>query len=212
MNMRIRGIVATGIGVLIAAGAMGAAEPDLRVVQAAADKDRAAVRALLAKKADVNAARADGATALMWAAHWDDLEMADLLLRAGAKVNAADDYGVTALARASENASEAMVGRLLEAGADPNAAQKSGLTPLMIASRTGNAKVVKALIAKRRERQRHDRRDERDGAHVGARDGPFGDHHARSSKAAPTSRPRRPRVSRRSCSRPATATSTSPGC
>jgi ankyrin repeat protein len=149
MNMRIRGIVVTGIGVLIAAGAMGAAEPDLRVVQAAADKDRAAVRALLAKKADVNAARADGATALMWAAHWDELEMADLLLRAGAKVNAADDYGVTALARASENTSEAMVGRLLEAGADPNAAQKSGLTPLMIASRTGNAKVVKALIAKR---------------------------------------------------------------
>ena len=149
MNMRIRGIVATGIGVLIAAGAMGAAEPDVRIVQAAADKDREAVRALLAKKADVNAARADGATALMWAAHWDDLEMADLLLRGGAKVNAADDYGVTALARASENASEAMVGRLLEAGADPNATQKSGLTPLMIASRTGNAKVVKALIAKR---------------------------------------------------------------
>ena len=149
MNMRIRGIVATGIGVLIAAGAMVAAEPDLRIVQAAADKDREAVRALLAKKADVNAARADGATALMWAAHWDDLEMADLLLRGGAKVNAADDYGVTALARASENASEAMVGRLLEAGADPNATQKSGLTPLMIASRTGNAKVVKALIAKR---------------------------------------------------------------
>lgn len=134
---------------LLAAGAMGAAEPDLRVVRAAADKDREAVRALLAKKADVNAARADGATALMWAAHWDDLEMADLLLGAGAKVNAADDYGVTALARASENASEAMVGRLLEGGADPNATQKSGLTPLMIASRTGNAKVVKALIAKR---------------------------------------------------------------
>ena len=120
----------------------------MRLVQAAADKDRDAVRALLAKKIDVNAARADGATALLWAAHWDDLEMADLLLRAGAKVNAADDYGVTPLARACENASEAMVARLLDAGAKPNAAQKSGLTPLMIASRTGNVKVVKALIAK----------------------------------------------------------------
>jgi ankyrin repeat protein len=146
--MRIRGLVITGLGVMVTAGAIVAAEPDQRVVQAAADKDREAVRALLAKKADVNAARADGATALLWAAHWDDLEMADLLLRAGAKVNAADDYGVTALARASENASEAMVGRLLGAGADPNLAQKSGLTPLMIASRTGNPKVVRALVAR----------------------------------------------------------------
>ncbi len=127
---------------------MFAAEPDLRLVQAAADKDRDAVRTLLAKKIDVNAARADGATALLWAAHWDDVAMADLLLRAGAKVDAADDYGVTPLARASENTSEAMVARLLDAGANPNAAQKSGLTPLMIASRTGNVKVVKALIAK----------------------------------------------------------------
>jgi ankyrin repeat protein len=148
MNMRIRGIVATGIAMLIAVGATFAAEPDVRLVQAAADKDRDAVRTLLAKKIDVNVARADGATALLWAAHWDDVEMADLLLRAGAKVDAADDYGVTPLARACENTSEAMVARLLEAGANPNAAQKSGLTPLMIASRTGNVNVVKALIAK----------------------------------------------------------------
>ena len=146
--MTIQRIVAVGIGVVLVAGTMFAAEPDVRIVQAAADKDRDAVRALLAKKVDANAARADGATALLWAAHWDDLEMADLLMRAGAKVNAADDYGVTALARACENASEPMVARLLGAGANPNAAQKSGLTPLMIASRTGNAKVVKALLAK----------------------------------------------------------------
>ena len=116
--------------------------------QAAADKDREAVRALLAKKVDVNAARADGATALMWAAHWDDLEMADLLLRAGAKVNAADDYGVTAAgARVRERQRGDGRAGCSRPAPNPNAAQKSGLTPLMIASRTGNAKVVKALIA-----------------------------------------------------------------
>ena len=87
----------------------------------------------------MNAARADGATALLWAAHWNDLETVDLLLRAGAKVNAADDHGVTPLARACENASAAMVDKLLDAGANPNVAQTSGLTPLMIAARTGNA-------------------------------------------------------------------------
>ena len=124
-----------------------ASAQDLRLVQAAAEQDRQAVRTLLKQGIDVNARRADGATALLWAAHWDDLEMADMLLRARADVNAADDYGVTALARAAENASEAMINKLLTAGAKPNLAQKSGLTPLMIASRSGNPKVVKALLA-----------------------------------------------------------------
>lgn len=127
----------------------GAADADLRLVQAAAAQDRDAVRRLLREKIDVNAARADGATALLWAAHGDDLEMADLLLRAGAKVNQSDDYGVTALARACENASELMVQKLLNAGADPNAALESGLTPLMTAARTGNVNVVKLLLAHR---------------------------------------------------------------
>ena len=135
------------ISVLSAAGAATAAEPDVRVVKAAAEQDRAAVRALLQQGAAVNAARADGATALLWAAHWNDVEMVDLLLRAGANVNAADDYGVTPLARAAENASAAMVERLLKAGAQPNAAQTSGLTPLMIAARTGSVNVVKGLLA-----------------------------------------------------------------
>jgi ankyrin repeat protein len=125
----------------------GAADADQRLVQAAAEQDRDAVRRLLREKIDVNAARADGTTALLWAAHWDDLELAELLLRARAKVNQGDDYGVTALARACENTSEAMVQKLLKAGGDPNAAQESGLTPLMIAARTGKVNVVKALIA-----------------------------------------------------------------
>ena len=127
---------------------VSAAEPDLRLVQAAADKDRAAVRTLIAAGVDVNAARPDRVTALLWAAHWDDLEMVDALLAARANVNAADDHGVTALTRAAENASEAMTRQLLGAGANPNLAQTSGLTPLMIAARTGNAAVVNALVEK----------------------------------------------------------------
>ena len=97
---------------------------------------------------DVNAARADGVTALIWAAHWNDLETVTLLLGARANVNAADDHGVTALARACENASAAIVDRLLAAGANPNLAQESGLTPLMIAARTGSVAVGKALVAR----------------------------------------------------------------
>jgi ankyrin repeat protein len=120
---------------------------DLRLVNAVADQDHAAVLALLKQRVDVSAARPDGATALLFAAHFDDLETVDLLLRSGANVNAADEHGVTPLVEACENTSLAMVQRLLKAGANPNAAQTSGLTALMMAAHTGNLPVVKALIA-----------------------------------------------------------------
>ena len=125
-----------------------AASRDLRLVDAMAERNTALVHVLLDEGVDVNTARADGATTLLWATHWDDGEATVLLLRAGANVNAADDHGVTPLARACENASASMVNRLLEAGADPNAAQTNGLTPLMTAARTGNPDVVKGLLAR----------------------------------------------------------------
>jgi len=123
-----------------------AASSDLRLVSAAAQQNREVIRALIHEGIDVDTARADGVTALLWAAHWDDEAVVELLLRAGANVNAADDHGVTPLARACENASESVVIRLLEAGANPNAAQVNGLTPLMTAARTGNVRVTEALL------------------------------------------------------------------
>jgi serine/threonine-protein phosphatase 6 regulatory ankyrin repeat subunit B len=125
-----------------------AAAPDLRLVNAAAAQDKAAVRALLKQRVDVNAKRADGATALLWAVHFNDLETVDLLLKAGADVNVGDDHGVTPLSQATENNNIALVQKLLTAGANPNAGQASGLTPLMTAAHTGNVEVVKALISR----------------------------------------------------------------
>jgi len=130
---------------------LAAAESALPLIEAVKSKDRSAVKALLDqktdRKVDVNAAQADGATALAWAAHWNDLETADLLIRAGANVNAANVYGVTPLFLACRNRSAAMVTKLLEAGANPNAAlERAGETPLMTCSRTGNAEAVKALL------------------------------------------------------------------
>jgi ankyrin repeat protein len=55
--------------VLLATVVTAAAGPDLRLVNAAADQDKAAVRALLKARVDVNISRADGSTALLWAAH-----------------------------------------------------------------------------------------------------------------------------------------------
>ena len=117
-----------------------------RLVDLARQQDRASVRTLVAAGGDVNVAQGDGATALHWAAHWDDVEMAGLLLRAGARINAANDFGVTPLLLASANGRPAMIALLLEAGADPNLASANGEAPLMAAARTGNGDVVQALL------------------------------------------------------------------
>ncbi len=117
------------------------------LVEAVKSQDQAAVRSLLQEHADVNAAQADGATALAWAAYRDDLATTDLLIRAGADVNAANDYGVTPLSLACTNRNAAMVAKLLDAGADPNAAQWTGETPLMTCSSTGAVETVKSLLA-----------------------------------------------------------------
>jgi ankyrin repeat protein len=136
-----------GAGCLLLAVAGWSAELDNRVARAAMSADKAAVEALLAEKADVNAPLADGTTALHWAVRADDVQTVDLLVRAGATVKAADRYGLTALSIACGNASVPMVRRLLDAGADPNAADPNGDTALMIAARTeGGADVVKLLL------------------------------------------------------------------
>jgi len=126
--------------------AAGGERPSL--VAAAKDADKETLRALLQKGASVNAAEADGTTALHWASYRDDVDSADLLIRAGANVNAANDLGATPLWTASLNGSAPMVGRLLDAGANPNTALLAGETPVMVASRSGYPAVVEQLIGK----------------------------------------------------------------
>jgi ankyrin repeat protein len=146
MDIRRLGLIAAGL-LLGWSAAANAAERDLRLVSAAQERNVAGVKWLLTEGVDVNAPRADGATALFWAVHWDDAETVDLLLRAHANANAADDHGVTPLDLACENANAAVVERLLAAGADARHVQRNGATPLATAARTGNVAIVKTLLA-----------------------------------------------------------------
>jgi len=121
------------------------ATPD--VVDAAMRGDHQALRAAIARKADVNAPQADGTTALHWAADRDDLESADLLIKAGAHVAERTREGVTPLQLAAVNGSATMLDRLLKAGADVNALlTPTGDTALMMAARTGKSDAIRVLI------------------------------------------------------------------
>ena len=146
--MRLKALFSLGLVFLLGGGNLAAAS-DLGLAEAVKKGDKEATRSLLGQKnVDVNAAQSDGATALHWAVHWDDLETAELLIRAGANVNAANDYGATPLWLASSNGNAATVKKLLQAGANPNAALRLGETPLMAAAGSiGSVEIVKLLLA-----------------------------------------------------------------
>jgi len=59
------------------------------------NRDAPAVRAMIAAGVDVNAPQLDGATALHWAAHYDDLASAQVLINAGADPSATVMIGDT---------------------------------------------------------------------------------------------------------------------
>src|SRR5687767_14395840 len=100
--MNVNRLIATGAAALLLA-MTGFAAVRSDVADAAMRGDLAAVRSFIAQRADVNAAQADGATALHWAAYKGNKEMADALIAAGASVKAANREGVTPLSLASVN-------------------------------------------------------------------------------------------------------------
>ena len=145
-NRRCR-LTPLALALLMSAGLSQAADPsDSRLVEAARNQDQKAVRALLAQKVDVNARSSDGSTALLWLAHWNDLDTANLLLGAGADANIANDFQTTPLAEACTNGNSPFVRSLLKSGANPNTAVATGETPLMTCAKTGSVDAVRMLI------------------------------------------------------------------
>jgi ankyrin repeat protein len=145
-GMRLR---MSAVGALLAPMLLWAsAPPESPVADAAERGDIAAVRTLLEKGADVNAARGDGMSALHWAAERGDLPLAELLLEADAEVDAVTRLGhYTPLHIASMRGHAAVVGRLLDAGADVALTTTTGgATALHLAAGSASAEAVRLLL------------------------------------------------------------------
>src|SRR6476619_6782932 len=138
------------VTLLVVSGVAGvvnaASASDTRLADAAKNQDTKTVRSLLTQKVDVNARSSDGSTALLWLAHWNEFETADLLLKAGADANTSNDFGMTPLSQACTNGSAEFVRLLLKSGAKPNTAIATGETPLMTCAKTGNVDAVRLLV------------------------------------------------------------------
>jgi ankyrin repeat protein len=126
--------------------ATAAAQAPADLIDATKRQDVAAVRALLARRPDVNGRAADGSTALHWAAQRNDPELVDLLVRAGANAKASTRYNVPPLYFAALNGNARIMERLLGAGADPNGTVYEGQTMLMTAALSGRPDAVRLLL------------------------------------------------------------------
>jgi ankyrin repeat protein len=136
-----------GAAIFAVALLASAAPGDSSLVEAGRNHDQQKIRDLLSRRADPNVRSSDGSTALLWAAHWNDVATADLLLRGGADPNIANDFKMTPLWQACINANAALVQLLLKSRANPNTPVATGATPLMTCAKTGSIDAVRALIA-----------------------------------------------------------------
>lgn len=139
-------VTLTLTGASFALGGPRATAADSTLIDAIRSGDKAAVRALIARRVDVNAPGVDSTTPLHWAIRAGDDELVRVLLDAKANVKAANRYGVTPLWLACVNGQAPIVRRLLASGADANTTSTEGETVLMIAARTGVLEVVNALV------------------------------------------------------------------
>jgi len=133
------------LGAAVTCATAGTLENQL--ADAAKSGNVAAVRALLAKKADVNAATVDSSTALHLAVKANKLEIVNLLIDAGANVKAETRYKITPLSLAAANGNAAIIERLLKAGADVNSTSEEGQTALMTAALNGRVDALKVLLS-----------------------------------------------------------------
>lgn len=123
------------------------AADDSPLFEAVKRGDKAAVEALLAKGADINARDTNGRTPLHLAVLKGEKDIAELLLTKGSDVNAKNEYGFTPLHLGGFEKDIAEL--LLAKGAEVNAKATNGYTPLHMAAQfTGATAAIEVLLAK----------------------------------------------------------------
>ncbi len=145
-------VVALACLVLPQVACSGRQEADRSVVTdlmvAAYSGDTEAVKALLAKGAEVEATDDRGHTALMNAALGGHTRTVEVFLDAGAAVDARDNKGRTALIVAALNGHSDTVRVLLDNGADINAKDNDGTTASLSATLDGHSDTVRLLLSR----------------------------------------------------------------
>jgi ankyrin repeat protein len=98
------------------------------------------------KKLNINVKNKINATPLMYAAKYNQLKIAEHLIKLGAKPNLLDKKGAISLHYAAENNNYEMLNLLIKAGAKVNYPDKEGLTPLHVAVYMGHVRSVATLL------------------------------------------------------------------
>ncbi|MFQ5995056.1 MAG: ankyrin repeat domain-containing protein [Acidiferrobacterales bacterium] len=115
---------------------------------AAKSGDVDTVQHLLRKSVDVNAADANGWTALMFAAKQGNREIVRILLSAGANIDAKANDGSSALIIATGAGHTQVVAALIEAGTEVSARNGAGLTALNVALEKGHREIEGLLVSR----------------------------------------------------------------
>ena len=146
--------VITAISLIIATVTLGGCEPfeephlTLHALCESGDATPERIQAFLDLGVDVNSSDAKGRPPLHHIAeHYENAEIATILLKAGADVNAKGKYGRTPLHRAARsNQNPEIVASLIEAGGNVDPVNSSGRTPLHLAVGNGNPDIVAVLL------------------------------------------------------------------
>jgi hypothetical protein len=144
-------VLAAALPLLLAA-CKGKSDPGADLIQAAGKGDTAAVKSLIAKRADVNARSSSGYTALMVAIDGGHAETVRALLEGGADANAKTNDGYSPLMHADDKGDLGIATALLDKGADANAKNNDGWTALMTAADRGHADIVTILLGRGADR------------------------------------------------------------
>ena len=125
-----------------------------RFYRAIRNNDLASLKTL-SKSSDVNVKDDRGATPLMYAAAFGNLEELQLLLDSGAEVKAKSAFDATALTWAAGEPEKSRI--LMGYGADVKVQSKQGRTPLMMAARReGSANLISQMLTRGADPRAHD--------------------------------------------------------